>query len=55
MHEGARYRIPLPADQGMGLGKPLKLITHPVRDDIPIAVASLTPKSVAMTAELADG
>jgi F420-dependent oxidoreductase-like protein len=55
VHEGARYRIPLPADQGMGLGKPLKLITHPVRDDIPIAVASLTPKSVAMTAELADG
>jgi alkanesulfonate monooxygenase SsuD/methylene tetrahydromethanopterin reductase-like flavin-dependent oxidoreductase (luciferase family) len=26
-----------------------------VRDDIPIAVASLTPKSVAVTAELADG
>jgi F420-dependent oxidoreductase-like protein len=54
-YEGAKYTIPLPAGQGMGLGKPLKLITHPVRDDIPIAVASLTPKSVAMTAELADG
>ncbi len=53
-YEGARYTIPLPHDQGMGLGKPLKMITHPVRDDIPIAVASLTPKSVAMTAELAD-
>ncbi len=55
VHQGAKYAIPLPADQGLGLGKPLKLITHPVRDDIPIAVASLTPKSVAMTAELADG
>jgi F420-dependent oxidoreductase-like protein len=54
-HEGAKYSLPLPPDQGLGLGKPLKLITHPVRDDIPIAVASLTPKSVAMTAELADG
>ncbi len=53
-YDGAKYRIPLPPDQGLGLGKPLKLITHPVRDEIPIAVASLTPKSVAMTAELAD-
>jgi F420-dependent oxidoreductase-like protein len=54
-YHGAKYQIPLPPDQGLGLGKPLKLITQPVRDDIPIAVASLTPKSVAMTAELADG
>ncbi len=53
--DGAKYTLPLPPDQGLGLGKPLKLITHPVRDDIPITVASLTPKSVAMTAELADG
>lgn len=54
-YDGAKYTIPLPADQGLGLGKPLKMITKPVREDIPIAVASLTPKSVAMTAELADG
>ena len=47
--------MPLPAGQGTGLGKPLKLITHPVRDDIPITVAALGPKSVEMTAELADG
>lgn len=32
----------------------LKLINHPVRPAIPIAVASLGPKNVAMTAELAD-
>ncbi len=32
----------------------LKLINHPVRPQIPIAVASLGPKNVAMTAELAD-
>ena len=34
--QGKHYQIPLPADQGTGLGKPLKLISHPVRDDIPI-------------------
>lgn len=53
-HMGKYYQIPLPQDRGTGLGKPLKLINHPVRDDIPIAVASLGAASVAMTAELAD-
>lgn len=53
-HLGRHYQIPLPQNQGTGLGKPLKLINHPVRDDIPIAIASLGPKSVEMTAELAD-
>ncbi|MGI9327090.1 MAG: LLM class F420-dependent oxidoreductase [Pseudomonadales bacterium] len=53
-HLGRHYQIPLPQNQGTGLGKPLKLINHPVREDIPIAIASLGPKSVAMTAELAD-
>ena len=54
-HTGANYTIPLPPDQGTGLGKALKMITHPVRDRIPIYVASLGPKNVEMTAELADG
>ena len=53
-HMGDHYQIPLPQDQGTGLGKPLKLINHPVRDEIPIAIASLGPASVAATAELAD-
>ena len=35
-HQGKHYTIPLPADQGTGLGKPLKLINHPVRERIPI-------------------
>ena len=51
---GDHYQIPLPQDRGTGLGKPLKLINHPVRADIPIAIASLGPASVAATAELAD-
>lgn len=54
-HNGKYYQIPLPADQGTGLGKPLKLINHPVRSDIPIVIASLGPKNVALTAELAQG
>ena len=47
--------MPLGPEEGTGLGKALKLITHPVREEVPIAVAALRPKSVAMTAELADG
>ncbi len=55
VHHGPSYDLPLPEDQGTGLGKPLKLINHPVREAIPIYIASLGPKNVEMTAELADG
>ena len=54
-YEGKHYTLPLPPDQGTGLGKPLKLITRPVRESIPIYIASLGPKNVQLTAELADG
>ena len=54
-HDGQMYQLPLPADQGTGLGKPLKLINHPVRQDIPIYIASLGPKNVELTAEVANG
>ena len=54
-HDGRYYSLPLPEGQGTGLGKPLKLITHPVRDRIPIYLASLGPKNVELTAELAAG
>ncbi|MET7996999.1 LLM class F420-dependent oxidoreductase [Amycolatopsis sp. NPDC005232] len=54
VHQGKHYRIPLPEDEGTGLGKPLKLINTPVRSRIPILIASIGPKNVAMTAELAD-
>ncbi|RVW06366.1 LLM class F420-dependent oxidoreductase [Rhodococcus spongiicola] len=54
-YDGKYYKIPLPADQGTGLGKPLKLINHPVREQIPVVIASLGPKNVALTAEIAEG
>ena len=54
-HDGPSYHLPLPEGQGTGLGKALKLITHPARSAIPIFVAALGPKNVAMTAEVADG
>jgi F420-dependent oxidoreductase-like protein len=55
VHDGRHYHLPLPADQGTGLGKPLKIIAKPVRERIPIWIASLGPKNVEMTAEIADG
>jgi F420-dependent oxidoreductase-like protein len=54
-NDGPLYPLPLPEGQGTGLGKPLKIIGHPVRDRIPIYVASLGEKNVALTAEIADG
>lgn len=54
-HQGTHYRVPLPADHGTGLGKALKLINHPVRNRIPITIASLGPKNVELTAEIAEG
>jgi F420-dependent oxidoreductase-like protein len=55
VHDGRMYQIPLPPGQGTGLGKPLKLINHPVRERIPVFVAAIGPRNVAMTAELAEG
>ncbi|MGC8481174.1 MAG: LLM class F420-dependent oxidoreductase [Acidimicrobiales bacterium] len=54
VHEGL-YTIPLPPEQGTGLGKPLKLINHLDRGTIPIYVAALGEKNVALAAEAADG
>ena len=54
-HEGRHYRIPLPADEGTGLGKPLRLVNRPVRERIPIALAALGPRNVALAAEIAEG
>lgn len=51
------FQLPLTKERGAvtGLGKPLKLLTHPERDSIPIWIAALGGKSVEQTAEIADG
>jgi F420-dependent oxidoreductase-like protein len=54
-YEGKTVTLPLPADQGTGLGKALKIINHPVRPNIPIFWASVMGKSVTATARYADG
>jgi len=54
IHDGI-FKLPLPADQGLGLGKPLKLLNKPERNAVPLWVAALGDKNVAMTAEVADG
>ena len=55
IYDGPTVKIPLPEGQGTGLGKPLKIINHPVRDNIPIFWASLMGLSVKATAQHADG
>jgi F420-dependent oxidoreductase-like protein len=47
--------LPLPEGQGTGLGKPLKMLTKPERETVPIWIASLGRKNVEATAEYADG
>ncbi|HYZ38647.1 MAG TPA: LLM class F420-dependent oxidoreductase, partial [Pseudonocardiaceae bacterium] len=54
-YQGKHYQIPLPAELGTGLGKPLKLINHPVRERIPIIIAAIGPKNVTLAAEIAEG
>ncbi len=54
-YQGKHYTLPLPPEQGTGMGKALKIIAHPVRPSIPIFIASLGPKNVEVTAEIADG
>ena len=51
--DGPHYPLPYPG--GANLGKPLKLITHPLRPDIPLYLGAEGPKNVALAAEIADG
>jgi F420-dependent oxidoreductase-like protein len=54
-HDGEQYRIPYDGPGATGLGKPLKLMLRPLRSDIPIYLAAIGPKNVALAAEIADG
>jgi F420-dependent oxidoreductase-like protein len=54
-YDGTVFSLPLPPEQGLGLGKPLKMLTRPERSVVPVYVAALGPKNVEGTAEYADG
>jgi F420-dependent oxidoreductase-like protein len=54
-NDGPHYPLPFTGEGSVGLGKPLKPITHPLRADIPIWLGAEGPKNVAQTAEIADG
>jgi len=53
--EGDEYRIPYAGVGATGLGKPLKLMMRPLRADIPIYLAALSPKNVRLAFEIGDG
>ena len=51
--QGREYQVPIVG--GTGLGKPLKLIVHPLRPRIPIYIAAIGPKNIELAGEIADG
>jgi F420-dependent oxidoreductase-like protein len=53
--DGPHHPMPYTGPGSLGLGKPLKPITHPLRADLPIWLGAEGPKNVALTAEIADG
>jgi F420-dependent oxidoreductase-like protein len=53
-YNGVYYQIPYAGPDATGLGKPLKSILHG-RPDLPIYLAAIGPKNVALAAEIADG
>jgi F420-dependent oxidoreductase-like protein len=50
-YTGGHWTLPLPG----GPGKPLRLMFHPVRDRVPVYLASLGPRNLELTGEIADG
>ena len=54
-NDGPHYPLPYHGEGSWGLGKPLKSITHPLRNKIPIFMGAEGPKNVALAAEIADG
>ncbi|MFI8853458.1 LLM class F420-dependent oxidoreductase [Streptomyces sp. NPDC053499] len=53
--DGRYHSHPYAGEDGTGMGKPLKPITHPLRPDLPVLLGAEGPKNVAQTARIADG
>lgn len=47
--------VPYAGEDATGVGKPLKLMMRPLRKEIPIYLAALSPKNVRLAFEIADG
>ncbi|HLV35395.1 MAG TPA: LLM class F420-dependent oxidoreductase, partial [Spirillospora sp.] len=54
VHHGEHYQIPYEGEGATGLGKALKPMLH-CRADLPVYLAAIGPKNVALAAEIADG
>jgi len=54
-HQGREYQIPYQGEGATGLGRPLRSILHPVRERIPVYLAAIGPRNVALAAEIGDG
>lgn len=53
-HDGVQYRIPYDGPDATGLGRAIRPI-QATRPDIPVYLAALGPRNVALAAEIADG
>jgi F420-dependent oxidoreductase-like protein len=53
--DGEFYQLPYAGPGSVGLGKPLNVMVHPLRADLPIVLGAEGPKNVTQTAEIADG
>ncbi|MGH3753410.1 MAG: LLM class F420-dependent oxidoreductase [Pseudonocardiaceae bacterium] len=54
-HTGAQYQVPYRGPGSIGAGKPMHTLITPLRDRLPIYLAAIGPRSVALTGEIADG
>jgi F420-dependent oxidoreductase-like protein len=52
---GKQYHLPCEGEGTTGLGKPLKLITHPLRKHIPVYLGAEGPRNIELATEIADG
>ncbi len=54
-HHGEHYDVPFAGPGSSGLGKPLRLLLRPLRRELPIYLAAIGPRNVALAGEIADG
>ena len=54
-YQGEFWHLPLAADEGLGLGRPLRLLARPIQERLPIYLGAIGPKAVEQVGALADG